>query len=572
MQSTRDWTPDDLFGKLSKSYLDRSTALSPVYATYLGDHRFDGELDEVGEEARARTSTFCKEYLERLGKLPREHLSKANQIDAALLEHELSSTLWRIEVLQEWAWNPRGYTDLCGRAIYNLMARDFAPIARRLSSAADRLEKLPRLLEQVRESLVPRRVPKIHAETAVKQNKGVLSILDNMVVPHLDKLEKAERGRLEAAMKTARAAVDKHQEWLEKEVLPQAAGDFRIGRELFDKKLAFTLNSPLSRAEIRQRADRELKRVREQMYQLSKGVFLKKEPGRVFPQEPDEAHRQETIQAALELAYADKPARDAVVKTARESLVDIEAFVRKRDLITIPDDPIEIIIMPEFERGVSVAYCDSPGPLDVGQKTFYAVAPLPEDWTDKQVDSFLREYNRRSIHNLSVHEAVPGHFLQLAHSNRYPSLLRAVLSSGVFIEGWAVYTEQMLADEGYMNADPLMKLITLKWYLRGIANAIIDQAIHAEGMTEEEAMRLMTVTTFQEEREAAGKWIRAQLTSTQLSTYFVGYQEHRDLRAEVEKKKGDAFNLKKYHDQVISYGSPPVRFVRSLMLDLPVKP
>ncbi len=570
MQSTRDGTPDHLFGELGKSYLDRSTALSPVYATYLGDHRFDGELDEVGEEARARTASFCNEYLKRLAEVPRGELSPANQIDAALLEHELRNTLWRLEVLQEWAWNPLGYTDLCGRSIYSLMARDFAPIAKRLSSAADRLEKLPRLLEQVRGTLVPRRVPKIHAETAVKQNKGVLSILDNMVVPHLGKLGKAERGRLEAAMKMGRAAVDKHQEWLEKEVLPQAAGDFRIGKELFDKKLAFTLNSPLSRAEIRKRAESELKRVREQMYQISKGVQLKNHPEDQFPVEPDEAHRQKTIQAALELAYADKPARDAVVKTARESLVDIEAFVRKRDLITIPDDPIEIIIMPEFERGVSVAYCDSPGALDVGQKTFYAVAPLPDDWTDKQVDSFLREYNRRSIHNLSVHEAIPGHFLQLAHSNRYPSLLRAVLSSGVFIEGWAVYTEQMLADEGYMNADPLMKLVALKWYLRGIANSIIDQAIHAEGMSEEEAMRLMTVTTFQEEREAAGKWIRAQLTSTQLSTYFVGYQEHRDLRAEVEKKKGDAFNLKKYHDQVISYGSPPVRFVRRLVLGLPV--
>ena len=570
MQSTEDRTPDDLFRELGKSYLDRSTALSPVYATYLGDHRFDGELDEVGEEARARTTAFCLEYLDLLAEVPHENLSPANQIDAALLEHDLRKTLWRLEVLQEWAWNPLGYTDLCGRAIYSLMARDFAPISKRLSSAADRLEKLPRLLEQVRGTLVAKRVPKIHAETAVKQNKGVLSILDNMVVPHLGQLDKAARGRLEAAMKTARAAVDKHQEWLEKQVLPQAAGDFRIGPELFDKKLAFTLNSPLSRAEVRRRAESELRRVREQMYELSKGVHLAKHPGHEFPAEPGEAHKQEIIQAALELAYADKPARDAVVRTARESLVEIEAFARKRELITIPDDPIEIIIMPEFERGVSVAYCDSPGALDVGQKTFYAVAPLPEDWTDKQVDSFLREYNRRSIHNLSIHEAIPGHFLQLAHSNRYPSLLRAVLSSGVFIEGWAVYTEQMMADEGYMNSDPLMKLIALKWYLRGIANAIIDQAIHAEGMTEEEAMRLMTVTTFQEEREAAGKWIRAQLTSTQLSTYFVGYQEHRDLRAEVEKNKGDAFNLKKYHDQVISYGSPPVRFVRRLVLGLPV--
>ena len=570
MQSTEDLTFDDQFLELSKSYLDRFTALSPVYATYLGDHRYDGELDEVGAESRARTKAFSLEYLERLAALPREHLSQANQIDAALLEHDLRKTLWRLDVLQEWAWNPLGYTDLCGRAIYSLMARDFAPIAKRLSSAADRLEKLPRLLEQVRGTLVAKRVPKIHAETAVKQNKGVLSILDNMVVPNLGKLEKAERGRLEAAMKTARAAVDKHQEWLEKEVLPQASGDFRIGKELFDKKLAFTLNSPLSRAEIRKRAESELKRVREQMYEISKGVYLKKHPQHQFPAQPDEAHKQETIQGALELAYADKPARDAVVKTAKESLVDIEAFVRKRDLITIPDDPIEIIIMPEFERGVSVAYCDSPGALDVGQKTFYAVAPLPDDWTDKQVDSFLREYNRRSIHNLSVHEAIPGHFLQLAHSNRYPSLLRAVLSSGVFIEGWAVYTEQMLADEGYMNADPLMKLIALKWYLRGIANSIIDQAIHAGDMSRQEAMHLMTVTTFQEEREAAGKWIRAQLTSTQLSTYFVGYQEHRDLRAEVEKKNGDKFNLKKYHDQVISYGSPPVRFVRRLVLGLPV--
>ena len=572
MQSTGDLTFDDRFLELSKSYLDRFTALSPVYATYLGDHRYDGELDEVGAESRARTKVFALEYLERLKTLPREHLSQANQIDAALLEHDLRKTLWRLDVLQEWAWNPLGYTDLCGRAIYSLMARDFAPIAKRLSSAADRLEKLPRLLEQVRGTLVAKRVPRIHAETAIRQNKGVLSILDNRVVPHLDELGKGERGRLEAAMKMARAAVDQHQEWLEKEVLPQAAGDFRIGEEVFDKKLAFTLNSPLSRAEIRKRAESELKRVREQMFQLSKGVHLKNNPEHQFPAEPDEAEKQRTIQAALELAYADKPARDEVVETARDSLVEIEAFVRKRDLITVPDDPIEIIIMPEFERGVSVAYCDSPGALDVGQKTFYAVAPLPEDWTDKQVDSFLREYNRRSIHNLSVHEAIPGHFLQLAHSNRYPSLLRAVLSSGVFIEGWAVYTEQMLADEGYMNADPLMKLITLKWYLRGIANAIIDQAIHAEGMTEEEAMRLMTVTTFQEEREAAGKWIRAQLTSTQLSTYFVGYQEHRDLRAEVEKKMGDGFNLKRYHDQVISYGSPPVRFARSLMLDLPVKP
>jgi len=223
--------------------------------------------------------------------------------------------------------------------------------------------------------------------------------------------------------------------------------------------------------------------------------------------------------------------------------------------------------MPEFQRGVSLAYCDSPGPLDVGQKTFYAVAPLPKNWDAKQIRSFLREYNIRSIHDLTVHEAMPGHFVQLAHSNRYPGKLRAVLASGVFIEGWAVYTEQMMADEGLLDGDPLMGLIARKWYLRGVANAILDQAIHTDGITRDQAMRLMMEDTFQEEREAAAKWIRAQLTSAQLSTYFVGYLEHADLRREAEAAWGEEFHLKTYHDKVLAFGSPPVKYARALLLD-----
>jgi uncharacterized protein (DUF885 family) len=227
--------------------------------------------------------------------------------------------------------------------------------------------------------------------------------------------------------------------------------------------------------------------------------------------------------------------------------------------------------MPEFQRGVAVAYCDSPGPLDRRQRTFYAVSPLPEDWTQEQVDSFLREYNSRSIANLTIHEAMPGHFLQIAHSNRHPSTLRAMLGSGTFIEGWAVYAERVMHEQGFRADDPLMHLVQLKWYLRSVTNAIIDAAIHVDGMTREDAMQLMVETGFQEEREAAGKWVRAQLSSTQLSTYFVGYQEHADLRAEAERRWGKDFDLKAYHDQVLSFGSPPVRFVRALMFDEPIR-
>ena len=561
---------DTEFERLAQQYVDEFPALSPVSATSLGDHRFDGKLNQVSSEARVRRAAFLRKYLEQLGRLDRDSLSRANQVDAALLEQELRADLWRLEELKEWVWNPMRYTRLTGGALYVVLARDFAPLPERLGHVADRLEQFPRLLEQIRATLVPPRVPRIHAETAVRQNRGVLSILDNMVKPHLDKLSQEDRRRLEEAMEMARGAVDTHQRWLEEELLPKAAGNFRLGAEIYDKKLAFTLNSPLTRPQIRTRAESELKRIRDEMYEIAKGVYKKEYEYTKFPDTPDEAYKQAIIRAALEVAYRELPDPERIVEIATDQLREATEFVRKAKLVTVPDDPIEIIVMPEFQRGIALAYCDSPGPLDVGQKTFYAVAPLPADWTSEQVQSYLREYNLYSLRNLTVHEAMPGHYLQLAHSNRYPSTLRAVLSSGVFVEGWAVYAEHLMVEQGYMDGNRLMELIVHNWYLRGIVNALMDQAIHAGDMTREEALELMIEDTFQEEREAATKWVRAQLTSVQLSTYFVGYLEHVDLRNEVEKAWGDDFSLKNYHDKLLSFGSPPVRFTRALLLDLPI--
>lgn len=557
---------DDRFEELAAKYIEEFTELSPVSATELGDHRYDAKLNEISKVARQKRAAFCRSYLKQLENIDRSGLARQLQIDHELLEHDLNRTLWQLEVLREWEWNPLVYTGLAGSSIYGLTARDFAPLEKRLANVASRLEQFPRFLEQVRQTVVPKLVPPIHAKTAVKQNRGVLSILKNLVEPDIEKLPAKQQTRLRAAVKTARAAVEKQQVWLEKELVPNARGNFRIGPNLYDQKLKFTMQSDLSRDQIRARGESELRRVRSEMFEISRGVYEKKYPLTKFPEKPSPEFQQAIIRAALELAYAEIPKRDAVVATAEESMKITTDFVRKKDLITIPDDPLEIIIMPEFQRGVSVAYCDSPGPLDVGQKTFYAVAPLPEDWTAEQCESFLREYNTLSIHNLTVHEAMPGHFLQLAFSNRYPSRLRALLASGVFIEGWACYTEQMMSEEGFLDGDPLMRLITLKWYLRTITNAILDQAVHVDGIGREEAMRMMVEDGFQEEREAAGKWVRSQLTSVQLSTYFVGIQEHRDMRRAAEATWRD-FSLKKYHDAVISHGSPPVKYVRSLLLD-----
>jgi uncharacterized protein (DUF885 family) len=563
-------TPDAKFEALGQRYLAEFGKYSPVSATALGDHRFDAELDDVGATGRASALAWNKALLAELGGIDRAKLSRANQVDASVLENQLRYSIWTEETYRDWSWDPLVYTQLAGQALYGLLARDYAPLPERLRSVTGRLEKLPRLLEQERANLVPERVPAIHAETAVKQNPGVLSLVDELVVPNLATLPEADQARLKAAIDGARAAVQAHQKWLETELKPKAGGDFRIGRELYDQKLAFALMSPLSRKEIRARAEAEVVRTRSQMYEVARKALAGRPGGPAMPDNPSHEQQQAVIAAALDLAAVDRPARDAVVERARKALADTTAFVRSKDFVSMPDEPLEVILMPAFQRGVAVAYCDSPGPLDKGQRTFFAVSPIPDDWTQAQVDSFLREYNDRSIENLTIHEAMPGHYLQLAHSNRYPSVLRAMLGSGPFIEGWAVYAERVMQEQGFHADDPLMKLVQLKWYLRAVTNAIMDSAIHVDGMTRDEAMKLMTETGFQEEREASGKWVRAELTSAQLSTYFVGYQEHADMRAEAERRLGTRFSLKAYHDKVLSFGSPPVRFVRELTFDEPI--
>ncbi|WP_159015411.1 DUF885 domain-containing protein [Cognatiluteimonas profundi] len=561
---------DARFDAVAKHWLDGWTRLNPVSATQLGDHRFDSEIDDLSAGGRQRMVDFSRQVLSELDAIDASALSRENQVDAMILRNQLRSDIWSIDTFQSWAWDPQVYNGLAGGAIYNVMARDFAPMPQRLKSATARMEKIPGIFLQMRANLDPARVPRIHAETVAKQNAGVLSLVDEFITPNAGQLTGADRQRLDAAVAGLRTAVADQQAWLDGTLVPNAKGDFRIGQKLYDEKLRMSLDSTLSRAEIRQRAEAEIKRVRGEMYDIARGVLKDRKSATPLPATPTAVQQQAAIEAALELAYADHPARDQVVPAAKQALANATAFVRAKDLVTVPNDPVNVVLMPEFQRGVAVAYCDSPGPLDKGLATYFAISPIPDDWTPKQADSFLREYNSRMINLLTIHEAMPGHYLEGAHSAQFPSTLRAVLRSGVFAEGWAVYTEDMMTRAGYMDNDPLFHLVQLKFYLRSVANALLDQGVHVDHWTREQAMQLMTQQTFQQEREAAGKWVRAQLSSAQLPTYFVGVQEQFDLRHAMEARLGDRFNEKAYHDQVLSYGAPPVRYVRELMLDEPI--
>ncbi|WP_206367465.1 DUF885 domain-containing protein [Sphingomonas sinipercae] len=556
------------FAAFSDRVVDDWLRMDPVNATQQGDHRYDALMPDVSAAGRARAQAFAVSTLAELARFDVAGLTREQQVDAILLRDQLNYALFSDARLQEWAWNPLGYSGTAGNALYTLSAREFAPLPDRLRSAIGRMEALPAFLAQARSALVPARVPLIYAQTAAKQNPGLNGLIDGFVAQKAV-LADADRARIEQAAASAKAAVAEHQRWLDTMLVPNAKGDERIGAEFYDEKLRLALNSPLSRQEIRARAERTFKDLRQKMYDVSVQLLRGRAGAPPLPKAPTAAEQQRVIEAALAIVTAERPARDQVVPFGQATLEQATVFAKAKDLVGFPDARFGVIEMPEYARGYAVAYADMPGPLEPDQRGYYAVMPIPADWTAEQSTSFLREYNKWTMHELTIHEGVPGHLLQLSHANQFKSRLRALLQSGPMIEGWACYSQDVMADAGYLDRDPRYLLAHYKFQLRLPINAMLDQDFHVNGLTRNAAMTLMTQGGFQEEREAAGKWVRMQISSAQLPTYFVGYQEWLDLRAAAERRPG--FSLRTFHDEALSHGSPPVRFIRQLMFGEPIQ-
>lgn len=548
------------FDALSKSWLDDLTRSSPVYATQLGDHRFDAELPDLSAEARTARLAQVKATKDKLAAIDHAALSRDNQVDAAMLTESLDAETYRAETLQDWAWDPLTYASAAGGSLYGLMAREFAPLPERLLSAAARMEKFPAMFAETRKQLVAERVPLIHAQTYSAQNSGAVSVIDDLILAQAAGLGPDDAARLAKAAETAKAAIAEHQTWIDQTLVPGAKGNFRYGPALYEQQLRYAISSPTPPAELLAKARADADMVRDQMFEICAKLTNAK----------PNADKLATIKAGMAIAAKDRPQRQNLFSDAAKTTEEATAFIRAKDFISLPDAPVKIIEMPKFQQGFAVAYCDSPGPLDRRLETFYAISPIPADWDVTRVKSFLSEYNSHMLYELSIHEAMPGHYLQIWHSNKHPSVTRAVLGSGTFVEGWACYAEDLMIEQGFGADNPLRVLTNLKMRLRSITNAILDQGIHIEHWDEAQAMAFMTGEAFQEEREAAGKWTRARLSSGQLATYFVGWGEHHALRKHAEATWGADFNLKTYHDTALSHGSPPARFARALMFDEPI--
>jgi uncharacterized protein (DUF885 family) len=549
---------DREFTNLAKDYLDDRAERHPSTATDLGDHRFDARLGDPSEQARADERRAMDRWAARLEAIDDSSLSAEHRVDAAMMANGVARRVFEIDELREHTWNPLQANP--GKAVYQLLARDFAPLPERLAAVAGRLAEVPAVLAEARRQLgALGSMPRVHLETALGQFAGTIALAGGEVDKALKAAPQCEP-QLARVRPAALDALAEHRAWLSAR-LDEAAlsGEFadpRIGPERFARKLSLTLNAAADADAILARAHADLDRVSEEIAELAAQIAGSAQPGQV---------RQ-----VLDRLAQDVPDDTNILEFCRDALTEQTAFVTDHQLLSVYDDPVELIVMPEIDRGVAVAYCDSPGPLEsTPQPTFIAVSPTPADWTPERVASFYREYNRHMVHNLMVHEAMPGHYLQLQHSRRFSgsdTAIRAALRSGSFTEGWAVYTEELMASHGYPGeGDPrAVRMQQLKMQLRTTINAILDARVHAHGMTEAEAMALMSGRGYQEEGEAAGKWRRALITSAQLSTYYVGYSEISDLAREL-KAADPGQPEQEIHDRMLAHGSPPVRLLRTLV-------
>ena len=545
---------DAALAKVEAEYLDTFGTLSPVDATNAGDHRFDGTWPDVSPAGDAAARAHAQGVLAKLTEIPSGMLAPQNQIDAQILGDQMRYVLFALDQLKTADLDPAYYTDLVGEGLDPLVNRSFGTPASRVADLAKRLDGIPAVLAAAQQRLA--HPAKVNTETAIQQTDGLIDLVEHELATRFP----ADKKTLADSAAHAAKALHAFRDFLAKDLLARSDGSFRLGREKFTAKLGFVLEDKVDIDAIAAGAHALLTETQEAMVDTAKQIWAADRVGPLPPLETP-AQRKAFVKKVLDLVAKNRPTNKSIVADAKGLLAKATAFVREKDLVRVPDEPVAVIEMPEYRRGVAIAYCDSSGPLEKTPETFFAIAPTPGDWKPDRVASFYREYNQSMLADLAIHEAMPGHYLQLMHNNQFASKLRAVFSSGAFVEGWAVYSEWLMAEKGF--GGPRVKLERQKMVLRLAANAILDHDIHAGQMEEKDALALMTDEAFQEEGEAVGKWKRARLTSAQLTTYYYGFTQLLELRRAAAKQPG--FTERAFHDRLLSYGSPAMKFIRALM-------
>ncbi len=544
-----------------QTYLNEEFKLHPTYATAMGNHDYDDQMDDLSNEFHEKQVERLKSTIARVEAMDSQQWNAATRIDHKIWLHSLKQRLWQHEHDNRFVNDPRVYIEYASGSVYTLLTQSTLPRERNVANAAKRIGFVPNIIEAAKANL--RNPAKILTEVAIAQTSGAIAFYEKDIYAISGEL--AATSELRKPCEAAVAALKEYQRFLKEDLLSKSNGEWRLGRKKFAEKLELELQAGLSADEVLQEAESEAARVERELYVIAKQLWFKQFPNAPLPAD-DAAGRRRVVAEVLAKIGEDRSTPETLLADTKKTVDGIRTFIRDRQIITLPEpDRCEIIEMPEFQRGYSVAYMNNAPPLDPNARSFYAVSPPLPQWSKEVGDALLKEYNHKMLQILTIHEAYPGHYVQIEYANRNPSLVRKVLADGTFIEGWAVYTEQMMLDQGYGNGDLALRTQQLKFYLRAVLNAILDHKMHCTGMTDDEAKELLMVRGFQTEGEALGKIQRAKQQSGQLSTYFVGRTAFYRVRQKIQRERGDKFDLGKFHEAVLSHGSVPVVYLPELV-------
>ena len=554
------------FDKYKENFVLALWETYPGWASGVGYHKYDSVLVVPDNLSRIRELAFCSANLDSLKSFKIAELSDINKTDYYLIENQLNYAVWGIKEQKSFQWDPSGYNVCEGFA--NMLGNDYEPLETRLNNFYLKMAFVPAYYNAAMKNI--KNPTKEHTALAIEQSTGGLSVFGQDLEDALKKANFSDQDKdaIRARAKESVAVINKYIAWLK--ALPNDnPRSFRLGKELYAKKFGYEIQSGYTADEIYEKAIEHKADLHLKMYAITKQLWPKYFAGKEMPSNTLVAIRQ--MIDVLSLNHVQPDSFQAAIE---HQIPELVAFIKNKNLLYIdPSKPLVVRKEPGYMAGVAGASINAPGPYDKNGNTYYNVGGL-EGWDKEKAESYLREYNHYILQILSIHEAIPGHYTQLVYANQSPSIIKSILGNNAMIEGWAVYSERMMLEAGYdgdrginsTEASPEMWLMYYKWNLRSTCNTILDYSVHTKNMSKEDAMGLLMNEAFQQQAEAEGKWKRVSVTQVQLDCYFTGYTEIYDFRQELKDSMGDKFDLKRFHEQFLSYGSAPVKYIKQLMM------
>jgi uncharacterized protein (DUF885 family) len=517
---------DSTFSNYKEALVLRFWEMYPTWASSVGYHKYDDILVVPNEDQRKKELAFVNAELDSLKNYDIKKLNDNNRTDYYLIQNQLNSAVWGVEKMKSYEWDPSGYN--LGSLFGDMLNNTYDKLDVRLRSFYKRMENIPAFYEAAKQNIKNPTVE--HTQLAIEQNLGSISVFGKGLEDSIaaSGLSPEEKTQFKERAKQSITAINDYVDWLKK-LKNDHPRTFRLGKDLYDKKFEYDIMSAYSPEEVFQKAVAHKNELHQKMYELAVKLW----PETMGKEKmPDDSLK--TIRLVIDKLSVNHVKPGEFQSSIEKQLKELAEFIKKKNLIYMdPSRPLVVRKEPEYMAGVAGASINAPGPYDKTGNTYYNVGTL-SGWSKEKSESYLREYNHYILQILNIHEAIPGHYTQLIYSNKSPGIIKAILGNGAMVEGWAVYTERMMMEEGYGNNDPAMWLMYYKWNLRATCNFILDYSVHAGNMTKEEAMDLLVNQAFQQQTEAENKWRRVSLTQVQLTSYFSGYSVIYEFREDMK--------------------------------------